>query len=756
MTTSLLRGVRNATKFAPSVTRPGRPGQSQGVLLDLTFRYHVPRRIPSRAFSSPASAHLQPTKAEPEGVQQKTTEEPNPYLTSNDDGHRLDEGTEDDHTPISLYLSSVNSPDEPRTGTKKGSQSILSQVSRRAFHTTSPRRRSSRDLAETVSKTSDEANEQRIGTATPEHVKSNQEKQQAAANTPEHEKSYQEQLYDRLHMPQFHKPTKEELLATATGFWSRLKVRFKWATIKSVRPYNMDEIMAFFSWVIFGHIVWLIVGTTTFVSLAILAINTVFAQETLARWIGKSLTKSSGLKVVFESAVVPKWSDGVITFKNVFITRRPGGETKSSVRKGSPEEAAIAAGAEVQPEDQNYTQFELNIGEVNVSLSFNKWWNSKGFLKNVEIKHVRGVVDRTHVFWTEELANMDPKSYRHHHNPGDFEIEAFKIDDLLVTVHQPKNFRPFTVSIYNADLPRLRQQWLFYDFLSANSMTGEFDKSLFTIHQRQTHSHTGADLTDPDEIHNDPWKKQSRIRVDALNIDHLNRGVEGTFSWIHEGNVDIVADVMIPNDSDDSVTKLMSDFYDRMEATVTSMKHRNQVEAEDDIDDTLPTPSQEAASEAASSLDGASNRFMVMDLRIHLNDVRASVPIFTRDLSYINNALIRPIVAYINSRRTFIPINCRVVKRASDFDGSWTIFDSSLMDDLSAEVYDAFARDVTDDQARMRRIKKVGLWGVQLAVQAIFLVRLFSNLNLIHFTDTRHRAWPAASLETKDLVDVCT
>jgi len=123
----------------------------------------------------------------------------------------------------------------------------------------------------------------------------------------------------------------------------------------------------------------------------------------------------------------------------------------------------------------------------------------------------------------------------------------------------------------------------------------------------------------------------------------------------------------------------------------------------------------------ASSPKDEDKRFLVMDLRMHLNDVRAVVPLFTRDLSYVNNALIRPIVAYINSRRTFIPINCRVVKRLSDFDGSWTVFDSGLMDDLSAEVYDAFARDVTDEQARMRRFKKVGLWSLQLAVQAIFL-----------------------------------
>ncbi len=65
------------------------------------------------------------------------------------------------------------------------------------------------------------------------------------------------------------------------------------------------------------------------------------------------------------------------------------------------------------------------------------------------------------------------------------------------------------------------------------------------------------------------------------------------------------------------------------------------------------------------------NRFVIFDLRVHLNDVRAAVPIFTRDISYVNNALVRPIVAYINSKRTFIPVNCRVVKPVSEFDGSW-------------------------------------------------------------------------------------
>lgn len=512
-------------------------------------------------------------------------------------------------------------------------------------------------------------------------------------------------LRDRLpHISHMHRPTREELLAAATGFWSRLKVRFKWFSIRSVRPFNADDISAFFSWFILGHVLWVILGTTTFFSLAIFAVNTVFAQETLARWVGNYLTKSSGVKVVFESAIVPKWGDGVITFKNVFISRRPG-QGSGKVSKGSPStEAAAAAAAaraeklkepgEVVPtnansdeeeEDTNYTQFDLSIDTVNVSLSFTKWFNSKGLLRDVEIKGVRGVIDRTSVHYSGDY--VDPRSYKHEHNPGDFEIDSFKLEDLLVTVHQPRNFRPFSVSVFSCDLPQLRRQWLFYDFLSANVMSGSFDDSLFTIHPRQMHGHVGSQLDNSIEINGQasPWKKHSRLRMDGLNIDHLNRGIEGPFSWIHEGNVDIVADIMFPADTDESITKVMSDFYDRLEATVTSSQHLKNDRDSGILNNDIHNEGEMTASVDRNASDD-DKRYLVMDLRIHLNDIRAAVPIFTKDLSYVNNALVRPIVAYMNSRHTFIPINCRVVKRAGEFDGSWTIFDSGLMDDLSAEV----------------------------------------------------------------------
>ena len=403
----------------------------------------------------------------------------------------------------------------------------------------------------------------------------------------------------------------------------------------------------------------------------------------MAGWIGNYLTKSSGVKVVFESAIVPKWKDGVITFKNVFVSRRPGQGT-GNVSKGSPKTAAAVAALSEQSadsldlrplsdeEDTNYTQFDLSIESVNVTLSFTKWINGKGLLRDVEVKGLRGVVDRRHVHWSD--VNLDPKSYRHEHNPGDFEIDSFKMNDVLVTIYQPDDFRPFSVSIFSCDLPQLRKQWLFYDFLSANMMSGSFDNSLFTIHPRQTHGFTGAQLGNglEEDGKPSPWKKHSRIRIDGMNIDHLNRGVQGPFSWIHEGTVDIVADIMFPAENDESLSKVMTDLYDRLEATVTSNRYTS--------------PASRYSDMSEEDIPSEDRRFQVTDLRIHLNNARAVVPLFTRDLSYINNALIRPIVAYINTRRTFVPINCRLVKRVGDFDGSWTIYDSGLMDDLSAAV----------------------------------------------------------------------
>ncbi|KAF3083021.1 Mitochondrial distribution and morphology protein 31, mitochondrial precursor [Orbilia oligospora] len=601
-------------------------------------------------------------------------------------------------------------------------------------------------------------------------------------------------------LPLIHRPSKEELLAAASSAWDRLRIRFKWLTIRQIRPFNMDEISAFFSWIILGNLAWIILGTTTFFSIGIWLVNTVFAQEYLAKVVGNYLTQEMGMKVVFESAIVPRWKDGCISFKNVFVSRRPGILKGTSVQKGSSSVAAAAAAAAAFSEDHsghpyeeddgNYTQFDVTINTVNVTISLAKWMNGRGLLVDVDMKGVRGIIDRTHLQFDEDV---DPRSYRHKYAPGDFELDHFKLEDLLVTVYQPGGFRPFHVSIFSCDLPVLRKRWLFYDFLSANHVSGSYDDSLFTLHPRQSHGTTAATTTtaavgDVDEGREGvyPWKRTSRFRIDGLRFDHLNRGYEGPLSWIVAGNLDIIADIHFPEDSADGIGKFMHDVMEKMEAGIKTRREKveglvrerdlsvesvtgiigaavglngneeegrlmaNVVGLEDEsyptgmakeevieavntsrdennaITTTTTTTNTNTAavttgSESLSkstSLSSNDRKFMMIDLHLEMNDTRAAIPLFTQDLSYSNNALMRPIIAYINSQRTIIPINCRMVKRVKEFDGSWTLFDSGLMDDLSAEVYDAFVKDIADADIKKRRIRAVGLWSLQVFMNA--------------------------------------
>ncbi|KAG0673020.1 Mitochondrial distribution and morphology protein 31, mitochondrial precursor, partial [Kluyveromyces marxianus] len=182
------------------------------------------------------------------------------------------------------------------------------------------------------------------------------------------------------------------------------------------------------------------------------------------------------------------WSSGKISFNRVFVSRRP--KLPYGVTKGSQQEAVERAKLALSErllvsredfDDGNYTQFDLTIDQVEISVSLSKWINGKGFLDEVTINGLRGVVDRTHVFWKE---NDDARNYLNVHQPGDFEISKFVMNDVLFTLYQPNGFRPFLVSIFNCELPQLRKHWLFFDFLNADNISGSYDNSMFTIHKK--------------------------------------------------------------------------------------------------------------------------------------------------------------------------------------------------------------------------------------------------------------------------------
>lgn len=236
-------------------------------------------------------------------------------------------------------------------------------------------------------------------------------------------------------IPSPHLRTKHELLASATSFLDRLRIHFKWFTIRGFRPYRIDDWSAFFSWVIGGVGVWIVVGTTSFMATVFFLLNSLQMQSWLARKLGNYLTASSGVTVVFESAIVPKfsWKHSTITFKNVYVSRGPSREDqKKAIADGNrhmdtPQvvndptssdsplptltwyqklstwwESKVPLTSEDEPKEQEpnvdgtdkskWTAFHMAIDEVDVALSLPRWLDGKGFVESAVVKGVRGVI----------------------------------------------------------------------------------------------------------------------------------------------------------------------------------------------------------------------------------------------------------------------------------------------------------------------------------------------------------------------------
>jgi len=113
---------------------------------------------------------------------------------------------------------------------------------------------------------------------------------------------------------------------------------------------------------------------------------------------------------------------------------------------------------------------------------------------------------------------------------------------------------------------------------------------------------------------------------------------------------------------------------------------------------------------------------MLIDIDLRFRDLKAAVPLFTSDLSYVNNALIRPIVAFMNANKTLVPIHCRVVKDLSDFDGAWTMWETGLMNEIAFKTYDAMAHHVSQSTINHQRMKTISLWSLQRTAGAMMNV----------------------------------
>ena len=123
--------------------------------------------------------------------------------------------------------------------------------------------------------------------------------------------------------------------------------------------------------------------------------------------------------------------------------------------------------------------------------------------------------------------------------------------------------------------------------------------------------------------------------------------MEGPISWITSGKFDAVLDIRFPQLEETDINALLGELAEAITNVASTQAAR--------LVDRIPGQ-RELAKPPISAPDDPKDRvaehadappLVTVDIDLRFRDLKASVPIFTRDLSYVNNALIRPIVAFI-------------------------------------------------------------------------------------------------------------
>lgn len=247
--------------------------------------------------------------------------------------------------------------------------------------------------------------------------------------------------------------------------------------------------------------------------------NLSLSIEYVAGKLGNWLSKTLGWKVTLGTAIVPNWRDGRITLKDVTIDF---GDVNI------PDELVPPYEEEVELKD-NYTRFSLQLDRMDVRISLRRWLEGRGWLEEVLIDGARGTLDKR---WTRFI-----EGWRWKRRPGDFDLDSLQLRNVHLNIVQPRGYRPYSVTILSASVPRLRASWLFYDLLSVESAHGIFDgRSLFTLH---------SSVNKQDSANID--RELKHFRMLGLDVRHLSQSSgDSALGWVTRGTVDIEGFYQLP------------------------------------------------------------------------------------------------------------------------------------------------------------------------------------------------------------------
>lgn len=118
----------------------------------------------------------------------------------------------------------------------------------------------------------------------------------------------------------------------------------------------------------------------------------------------------------------------------------------------------------------------------------------------------------------------------------------------------------------------------------------------------------------------------------------------GPLSWITSGKVDAVLDIKFPRDPEDEYpfNVLLGELADAISTAASASLNIDRIPGQRELaKPPLVAPSSDVIE------DEPDKPRVVIDIDLRFRDLKAAIPLFTQNLSHVNNALIRPIVAFM-------------------------------------------------------------------------------------------------------------
>lgn len=313
-------------------------------------------------------------------------------------------------------------------------------------------------------------------------------------------------------------------------------------------------------------------------------------------------------------------------------------------------------------------ELDLHIDRLDVRVSLLWLLEGKGLIESCLMAGVRGTVDMRKCWNVYDLHGnlIQWKDYtpppvrdrpRSEWFRGSMHLDRCVVEDVEVWLLQPQPERPLKVIVHHLNSKRLRRQWLLYDLLTS-SIDGSLDHRLFSFRP-------------PMDADRDRMHEQTSFHMDGLNLDIVNAGASaGPLSWITQGRVDVDAVLYFPKHAPETTVGVENPGY--------------------------------------------------VDFKVNMNltQLTASVSLGDANLSYVNAALVQPIVVYLNTNYVSIPMSTSFSVPLSNFDGAWTMYDAGVTDALSEGVAVELAKKV-EEQKTPKNVMWLIVKGIDGIIRAL-------------------------------------